>query len=970
MNNSNNNNIENTPKDKKDNYDNSKVDIDSSNKTQNTIDNKKEMKTKKTSTRRNIVLIILLIVLIAGYVMFRGNYLEIKEIGDNYLDIFWQNTAYTAIILAVNFIFLFCAFYFTNKTIRKGLKVFFDDEKKEMPKFPNKSISFIIAMIGSIVSTNIFLNKIFLCLSNSKVGINDSIFRLDISYFMFQKPLIQFMLIYLLVVVVATLAYAIIYSLIVLNISFDGVSRESITKCNLVGRISSRVKMIAVIAGLIVVFFMVNNIGNEKFMSVELNDGTKYSIYGAGTVDATVKLCGYIILAIITTISILKAYKALKEKSLRRVIGNAMVVPVYLIALAIVLALYQLIFIGPNEIDKNQKYIAENIKNTKAAYGISAEEQNINYSGTITEKDIEDNSNQINNIAIVTSQNVLQDLETSQTSKGYYTYRSTQIENYNINGKPSLVYITPREILNSNTTYANKTYQYTHGYGSIVTKAGSTDEYGNLNNTQKGFGDTENENEIPIKEPRIYFGLETNDVVVINSKKAEFDYPDEETNKEVEYSYNGNAGLNLNLLDRLILGIKEGDLQLAFSGSITSNSKIITNRNIINRAKTILPYLKYDTNPYVVINDSGEQYWVLDAYTTSNEYPFSQKTQLTDTEEINYIRNSVKVIVNAYDGTMKFYITYRTDPIAMAYNNIYPTLFAQKDEQIPSDISKHFVYPEYLYKIQSKMVEKYHNIEPEVLYRGNDIWQLAETISSGKATEIKPYYTMVKDSSGNDTLGIITPYTLYNKQNISSYMVGTCENGSLKLKIYTFPSDSNVLGPIQLETQINQDETIASEIASLNVTGTKLTKNIIAVPINNTILYVETIYQQLINETTQKPTLKRVVVASGNKVAIGNNLEGAIQNLLSKHAVNIDVSNNENKDDLIKSIIKANQNTKASSKSNDWKLFGEDMQKLTTLIDQLENVIKTEEQKQANEASINGTNTVTSNIINETNSTK
>jgi uncharacterized membrane protein (UPF0182 family) len=236
-------------------------------------------------------------------------------------------------------------------------------------------------------------------------------------------------------------------------------------------------------------------------------------------------------------------------------------------------------------------------------------------------------------------------------------------------------------------------------------------------------------------------------------------------------------------------------------------------------------------------------------------------------KEINYICNSVKVIINAYDGSMKFYLTDRTDPIAMAYNNLYPDLFESKDSTIPEDISQHFVYPKYLYNIQSKLVEKYHNIQSEVLYRGNDIWQVAETTTSGKAaTQMNPYYTMVKGTNGNNTVGLVIPYTVYDKQNIISYMVGTYENGEAKLNICEFPSDTSVVGPIQLETQINQDETIASEIASLNVSGTKITKNMIAVPINNTIIYVETIYSQLINETNQYNRPSRILDDSREKI--------------------------------------------------------------------------------------------------------
>ena len=904
--------------------------------------NNKSRKNYNRTVRKRIVTIVSIIAIIIAYISLRGSYLETQEIGNEYLNVFWRNAAYSSLTFIINFIFVFFSFYLINKTMRKGLKVFFDEEKKEVPRFPNKSVSFIIALITSAISTPLMIKKLLLCFSGSKFGVKDPVFNLDVSFMVFIKPFVEFILIYIIVIILATLAYAILYSIIILNKSFNGISRETITKCNLPGRISSRVKLFSVLAGLIVIVFMVMGIGNEKFMGISLSDGTNFSIYGAGVVDIRIKLIGYAILAVLTTFSIQKIFRAVKERSTRRAVGYIFVVPVYLIILAIVLSLYQLIFIGKDTLASNQDYIKENINYTKQAYNIQIDEQTIDDTGTLTNEQISKNSNLLNNIGIVSEENVIQDLQNVQNSKGYYSYRNTQIEKYNINNKPTLVYVTPREIESQNTTYYSKTYQYTHGYGAILTLAGSTDDSGYLKSYNKDIKNSISE-PVKITQPQIYYGIETNNSAVINSDEDEIDYIDEDTNKEVKKSYDGNAGLRLGVIDRIILAMKERDAQLAFSNSMTKNSKILTNRNIINRAKSIMPYLKYDSNPYLVIDDSGKEYWVLDAYTYSDYYPFAQRSNLTDLEEINYIRNSVKVIVNAYDGTMKYYITDRNDPIVMAYNKLYPTLFQGASEKIPEDISKHFVYPKMLFNLQSSIINVYHNIKPEVLYRGNDIWQISETTVSGKEESMKPYYSMIKNTKGEEELGIIVPYSNYKKQNLIAYLAGIYEDGNAKLILKRFSSDSNVMGPVQLETQINQDETISQEIASLNTTGAKITKNMYVVPIDNTVLYVETIYQQLINETSQKPMLKRVVVASGDKIAIGNNLNSALQNLLSKYAVNIEVKDNENKNDLINGIIKANQNVKNSSKSSDWTLFGEDMQRLTTLIDQLQNIIENEE---------------------------
>lgn len=386
-----------------------------------------------------------------------------------------------------------------------------------------------------------------------------------------------------------------------------------------------------------------------------------------------------------------------------------------------------------------------------------------------------------------------------------------------------------------------------------------------------------------------------------------------------------------------------------------------------------MPYLKYDEKPYMVITDEGKLIWVLDAYTISNNYPYSQKAILQETQttklELNYIRNSVKVLIDAYDGTIKFYITDRTDPIVMAYYNIYPNLFVNLEEKIPQDIAKHFVYPEYLYNIQSDIITRYHNVQPDVLYRGDDIWNIA-THNTGKTlaksgTKMPAYYTMVKTvNSEKENLGLILPYTLYGKQNLISYIVGTCsEEGNLNLKIYKYQANSNVLGPMQLDTKIEEDETIQKEIETLNVTGTKITRNMIVVPIDNTLLYVEPIYIRYTNEKNSLPTLKKVIVSSGTKVAIGNNIKEAISNLVSKYAVDIQIENTDTIEELTEAIIKANKNLNASNESNDWEMVGKDIKKLQELINKLETLVEEENAKKVNEQ-VNEIGTTEGNLIN------
>ncbi|MBR3673779.1 MAG: UPF0182 family protein [Clostridia bacterium] len=899
---------------------------------------------KKSKKRIFIVILFLIVIAITLVVMFRGAYLEKLEMGEQYVSVFWKNFQYKTISLVVTFLFIFAALYITNKRISSGLKEFFDDEKKTMPKLPNKSISLIIATLVSLITSNMTMNKLILFINSTSFEIEDRIFHHDIGYYLFQKPFLEYIIWFGIITMVAITAYAGIYYIIALNTQFDGVRSETLKNSKIVKQLLNNVKVLSILIA-ILAFFKTQDLSSSKFLTI--GDKTSYSLYGAGLADVSIKLWGYRILSILIVVSVFLAISAYNKGKTKKVIASILTVPVYLCLLVFTLIGYNAMFVNSNEFDKQKNYINYNIESTRRAYNIETDDFSVQNAGALENEDVEKNAELLSNVSIINKDLVLQSLNGTLTNKGYYTYNSSQIGKYSINGEDTLVYISPREIVNKGNSYVNSTYEYTHGFGVIATHASSTNMAGNVENYQKSFTETD----LPISEPRIYFGLQTNETIVTNSSsKKEFDYPVSDGKSETN-KYDGKAGLKLKFVDRIILALSQGDAKLAFSSDVQSNSKILINRNVIKRAKKIMPYLIYDDNPYLVITDEGKLVWVIDAYTTSNYYPYSQKTSING-KEMNYIRNSVKVLVDAYDGTIKFYITDRTDPIVMAYRKAYKDLFQDLDAKIPEEISNHFVYPEYLYNIQANVLKRYHNVEPDVLYRADDVWDVSTYSLTGSAqstvSPIQSYYTMVKTADNNEnTLGLVLPYTISGKQNITSYLVGSYENGTPKLKLYSFPDDSNVLGLLQLDTQIEQNEEIYKQIASLNVSGTKLTKNIVVVPVDNKLLYVEAIYQQYINEESSLPTLKKIVVASGNKVAIGDNLKQALSNLVSQNAIGIEIQNTDDVEGLIELIIKANKNLEQSTSNGDWEMVGKDMERLQKLIDQLEKVYGEEHSKKS-----------------------
>ena len=905
----------------------------------------------KKNIRTILMVLFVLIIAVSMYIVTRGSYLEYKELGEKYISVFKTNVRYQYYIMGINFVITFIIMYFSNKGIKKGLKVFFDEEKKEMPKLVNKSISFVIAVISSVIVGILFTPKVILYASNVSFEKTDLIFNLDISFYMFVEPLIKMILNYLMGMFIFLIIYTIVYYIFVLNRNLDGVDRETLKKSYLIKHIITNIRILSIIYA---IYTLVGTL--DIVFSGFITTSSKLQLTGAGLTDITIKLWGNIILAIVIVVSVFLATANIKKENKSGTIKNLLIIPAYMVCMFIVMFGFNIIFVNSNKYDKEKEYIERNISYTKEAYGINLEDETIEYSGTIKTDEIKANKSILDNSVIIDKKSALDKLNNEQAEKGYYTYQTAGIANYIQDGKNKLVYVSPREIWANRRTYNSKTFEYTHGYGAIFTSAVSTTEDGDLEYVNNNISDTN-----LIKKPQIYYGLKTDSVVAVGETNTEeYDYTD---SKGMEHtsSYKGSSGLQLGFLDRLVLGIKNQNPNLAFSGKIKKNTKILLNRNIIKRAKLVLNNVLFDENPYIAINEAGEMYWVLDGYTVSSNYPYSTYTNIRYNNErntINYIRNSIKVIINCYDGTMNFYITDETDPIAMAYRKMYPDVFEELNSKIPEDISKNFVYPKFLYDIQSSMIEEYHNTKSEVLYRGDDSWKKASYVATQNnksvTTTLDSYYTMVRDNN----IGLIQMYSPNNKQNLTSYLVGINENGANKLKIYRISSNEVVLGLTQLDSKISQDENMKNQIEKLNVTGAKISKNIMVVPVEKTLLYIEQIYQTKTNDKEEEnPLLKKIIVSSGNKVAIGNNLEEALGNIVSQEATSIDINTTEDIDGTIEAIIKANKNLTNSMNSKNWEIMGSDIKTLQELIDKLE-----VQKKKDDEQKKNNTNN-TSNII-------
>ena len=915
---------------------------------------KAEVKTKekkKVSIKIVIVLAALIIFGLVTGITMRAEYLNVLGIGENYLNVLEEKVTNKWTVFLTAFISIYVFVYILNKFIKRGLKKFFDDEKKEMPRLPNKSLSFLLALLGGIVASIMLADKLAIFTNAAQFGQYDPIFKADIGYYMFTLPFIQTLLVYLMEVLLVAIIYTALYYVITLNSFTDGVDVEVLKKNTF---IKQELFIFVLLAIVFCTYIFINSQNILTGNMLTIGDEAETELIGAGKTDVTIKLWGYRILTFVVAIAVIRLLVYIKKQSFKQSVISVLIVPAYLFCMFVVMIYFQTIHVGNNELDNEKEYIGYNIRNTKIAYGIDIDQQNINNYSGITVDQVTNNQNVISNIPLITEDVTLNAVTEHQEEKNsYYTYDNTFLAMYRVNNIDKLMYITPREILNDSTiSNDSRTYKYTHGYSVVATSTTDSDSDGYAEYILSDFTNGENLN---IKEPRIYFGLETNNSIITNTEYGkEFDYPTTPSKNETN-TYNGEAGLELNFLDRAVLAIYEGNYQYVF-GDAKDNSKIINYRNVIERAKKILPDVLYEEEPYLVITDEGKLVWIIDGYTRSNAYPYSQSTTINIKgykEKLNYIRNSVKVLVDAYDGTTKFYITDTSDPIIMTYRNIYPDLFIE--EALPEDIQNHLVYPKFLYNIQADMINQYHDMSEDTLYRADDIWQISPKASTTNSTvvgvEMEPYYTMLKTKdSSTANLGLFLTYNKYGKQNITSYLVGTVKDGKSKLSLYKINSESNVAGIMQLNNQIEQDTTITKQLEDLNTSGTRLIKDMIIIPIDNTLLYVQPIYQVMLNADSQIPILKKVIVASGNSVAIGDNLTKALTNLFSDdYSVDLEFINVEDIDALVDSVIKANNNLKESLEANDFEMIGKDITSLQTLINQLETARKNELEKEEEE---------------------
>ncbi len=718
-------------------------------------------------------------------------------------------------------------------------------------------------------------------INSTPFGEVDPLFSKDIGFYLFKLPFHK--LIYQLLslsVVVSALLAGIIYFITATGNSFlERLNRKQI-KYHL--------------SILLAIFFAVKAWGYRLDM-FDLLYSSRGVVFGASYTDVNAQLLSFKILMVISAVIALFSLVNIFMRDMKFIIGG--IVTLFLASLVVggvYPALIQQYIVEPNEIAKESPYIKHNIDFTRRAFNLNKiKEKDFPIKEEINYQDLEENPETVSNIRLWDSRPLKATYQQLQEIRSYYTFNDIDVDRYKIDGELRQVMLGARELdqdlLSQRAqTWVNQKLNYTHGFGVAMSPVSKVTSSGLPKFTIKDI--PPQSKHIKVSQPRIYYGESTNEYIIANTKAEEFDYPQGDTNKY--NTYQGSGGVKLNsLVKKVAFSFKYGTLKILLNSDITTDSQLMFNRNIKTRVRKVAPFLTYDQDPYLVINDSGQLYWIQDAYTTSRRYPYSEPHTRNGT---NYIRNSVKVAINAYTGEMDFYVVDKEDPIIKTYQKIFPELFTSWSD-MPEGLKDNLRYPEELFKLQTQVYNNYHMTNPRVFYNQEDVWNTPResygkldveggqvSVSQESAITMEPYYALMNlPEAERESFILMLPFTPVEKNNLISWLAAKSSPEDYgELILYKFSKQKLVYGPMQIEAKIDQHSEISRQLSLWNQRGSEVIRgNLLTIPIGESILYIEPIFLQA--EQSKLPELKRVIASTGERVVMQPTLSAAIRDLFN-----------------------------------------------------------------------------------------
>jgi uncharacterized membrane protein (UPF0182 family) len=591
---------------------------------------------------------------------------------------------------------------------------------------------------------------------------------------------------------------------------------------------------------------------------------------------------------------------------LRPRMGRLFLSPVPAVACFLILQIsswYMSSFIvKPNELVREQPFIGHNIQFTRQAFNLDQVAQHeFPADVTVEAADAANNQATLQNIRLWDWHALQDTLRQIQEIRTYYDFPDIDIDRYEINGEERQVMLAARELNieklpESSRNWINEKLIYTHGYGITMNPVNGFTSEGLPTLMLSNMPIQSTVPSIQVKRPEIYFGELTNTDVYVKTRQKEFDYPQGETNSMT--SYEGTGGIELgSFLRRLLIAFDRDDLtKLPFSDDIDAQSRLLMRRNVLERVRALAPFLTYDSDPYIVVGDDGRLSWMLDAFTTTDSYPYSTHYGLGN-DQINYMRNSVKVVIDAYSGSTTFYVFDPGDPLITAYRNIFPQLFKDASA-MPPDLRRHVRYPELLLRLQAAAYGLYHMTDPVVFYNREDLWTVASevgmTSSGDQATQpMDPNFVLMKLPGESSTEFIeILPFTPSNRNNLIGWIAGRSDGAQYgKSVVYDFPKTRLVDGPLQIEARIDQNAQLSGQLTLWNQQGSHVRRGtLIVIPCGKALIYAEPIYLQA--ERSPMPELRLVVLALQDRLAYGSTFEAALRSLFGGEVSSLTAESN------------------------------------------------------------------------------
>ncbi|MDR3242664.1 MAG: UPF0182 family protein [Clostridiales Family XIII bacterium] len=937
---------------------------------------------KNTKPILTIVVIILLGIVagFSGLIGFVTDYLWFKELG--YIAVFFKQLFTQLKIGVPTFILLAVLAYIYLQILKKS---YFKKVKTLRPPINSKILNWIALALAAVFSAAItwlavtsLWFEILKFTNSSEFGLLDPVFNLDVSFYVFRLQFITELNRILIGVLVAFAILTFLYYFILIALCrpkiFDAVENaesadgansggaygsfndifgkfgEAFNKMGGGGAFSSKQQktqfnsvnfkeLLSIASSQIgilgVIFFLA--IGVNFFLKqYDLLYSHTGVLYGAGFTDINVTLWIYRAMIALSVLAAIFFAASLKRKKYRSMLTIPVIMIVFSALGSGASTFVQNLVVSPDEINKESQDLAYNIEFTQKAYGLNnvvvkpfAAENNL------TKEDIQNNMETISNIRINDYTPAEQFYNQTQSIRQYYAFDGVDVDRYMVNGEYTQTFLSAREIDESKIRqeWLNTHLKYTHGYGITLSRVDKVTASGQPDMLIRNIPPVSDVAEINITRPEIYFGELTNNYILTNTDEEEFDYPDGENNTYTIYE--GTAGIKLNPLNKILFAIREQSMKLLVSSNITSDSKILINRNIKNRVSKIMPYLSYDQDPYIVTAD-GKLYWILDAYTTSAYYPYSEP--FNSQTDINYIRNSVKIVIDAYNGNTDYYLVDENDPVANTYMKIYPSLFKTFD-QMPESLRQHVRYPNQILNIQANVYKRYHMTDVKVFYQGEDLWDISKEIFGTEEVSMTPNYYIMK-IPGEERVEFINsiPYTPKDKVNMTGLLVARNDGDKYgELILYQLPKNKIIYGPMQIEAQINQHTTISKEFSLWTNAGSKYNRgNMFVIPIEQSLVYVEPVYLEA--ENSSLPEVKRVIVAYGDRIAYEPTLAAALDSLFGSGAGTQAESGSSDEpepeigefsdEQLIQMANAAYTNAVEAQRLGDWTTYGAELKKL------------------------------------------